>query len=68
MVAEREPSFRRMALLVQYNVLATYLCITPLLNNHSHRLLQHLHPNTSVLALYTHFVELLQSTQSILGF
>ena len=32
---------------------------------HSHQLLGHLHPNTSVPALYAHFLELWQSAQSV---
>ena len=45
--------------LLQCNVPPTFLCIA------AHQLLGHLHPNTSVPALYAHFLELWQSAQSL---
>ena len=39
----------------------TFLYIAAVSDSHSHQLLGHLHPNTSVPALYAHFLELWQS-------
>jgi len=51
--------------LLQCNVPPTCLCIAAVSDSHSHQLLGHLHPNTSVPALYAHFLQLLQSAQSV---
>jgi hypothetical protein len=51
--------------LLQCNVPPTCLCIAAVSDSHSHQLLGHLHPNTCVPALYAHFLQLLQSAQSV---
>ena len=75
MVAEWGPLFRRIVIqpgffcsfLLQSKVPPTFLYIAAVSDSHSHQLLGHLHPNTSVPALYAHFLELWQSAQSIAG-
>ena len=53
--------------LLHCKVPPTFLYIAAVSNSHSHQLLGHLHPNTSVRALYAHFLELWQSAQSVLS-
>ena len=73
MVAEWGPLFRRRVIqpgffcsfLLHCKVPPTFLYIAAVSNSHSHQLLGHLHPNTSVPALYAHFLELWQSAQSV---
>ena len=75
MVAEWGPLFRRRVIqpgffcsfLLHCKVPPTFLYIAAVSNSHSHQLLGHLHPNTSVRALYAHFLELWQSAQSVLS-
>ena len=70
-VAEWGPLFTRTVIqpgffssfLLQCKVPPTLLCITAVSDSQSHHLLGHLHPNTSVPALYAHFLELWQSAQ-----
>ena len=73
MVAEWGPLFRRRVIqpeffcsfLLHCKVPPTFLYIAAVSNSHSHQLLGHLHSNTSVPALYAHFLELWQSAQSV---
>ena len=73
MVAEWGPLFTRRVIqprffcsfLLQCKVPPTFLYITAVSDSHRHQLLGHLHPNTSVPALYAHFLELWQSAQSV---
>ena len=73
MVAEWEPLFRRRVIqpgffcsfLLQCKMPPTFLYIAAVSDSHSHQLLGHLRPNTSVPALYAHFLELWQSAQSV---
>ena len=51
--------------LLQCKVAPTFLYITAVSVSHSYQLLGHLHPNTSVPALYAHFLEAWQSAQSV---
>ena len=76
MVAEWGPLFRRRVIqpgffcsfLLQCIVPPTFLYVTAVSDSHSHQLLRHLHPTTSVPALYAHFLELWQSAQSVPSF
>ena len=73
MVAEWGPLLTRRVIqagffcsfLLQCKVAPTFLYITAVSDSHSHQLLGHLHPNTSVPALYAHFLEAWQSAQSV---
>ena len=73
MVAEWGTLFRRRVIkpgfycsfLLHCKVPPTFLYIAAVSDSHSHQLLGNLHPNTSVPALYAHFLELWQSAQSV---
>ena len=73
MVTDWGPLFRRRVIqpgffrsfLLQCIVPPTCLCIAAVSDSRSDQLLRTLHPNTSVPALYAHFLLLLQSAQSV---
>ena len=73
MIAEWGPLFRRRVIqagfscsfLLHCKVPPSFLYIAAVFDSHSHQLLVHLCPNTSVPALYAHFLELWQFAQSV---
>ena len=72
MAAEWGPLFTRRVIqavffcsfLLKCKVSPTFLYIAAVSDNHIHQLVRQLHPNTSVPALYAHFLELWQSPVS----